>query len=68
MGLTQHYDDLPMHWVGDWAGRRAALTPQRTALYDSFTKQTYTFQDIDDRACRVGTYLSDVLGLSLIHI
>ena len=42
MGLTQHYDDLPMHWVGDWAGRRAALTPQRTALYDSFTKQTYT--------------------------
>ncbi|MBK7543680.1 MAG: AMP-binding protein [Candidatus Competibacteraceae bacterium] len=63
MGLTQHYDDLPMHWVGDWAGRRAALTPQRTALYDSFTKQTYTFQDIDDRACRVGTYLSDVLGL-----
>jgi fatty-acyl-CoA synthase len=52
-----------MNWVGDWAGRRAALTPHRTALYDSFTQKAYTFQDMNDRACRVGVYLSDVLGL-----
>jgi fatty-acyl-CoA synthase len=63
MGFIQNYDDLPMNWVGDWAGRRAALTPHRTALYDSFTKKAYTFQDLNDRACRVGTYLADVLGL-----
>ena len=63
MGFIQHYDDLPMNWVGDWAGRRAVMTPHRTALYDSFTQQTYTFQDMNDRASRVGTYLTDVLGL-----
>ena len=63
MGFIQNYDDLPMNWVGDWSGRRAALTPHRTALYDSFTQKTYTFQDLDDRACRVGTYLTDRLGL-----
>lgn len=63
MGAIQNYDDLPMNWVGDWAGRRAALTPHRTALYDSFTRQSYTFQQMNDRACRVGAYLTDVLGL-----
>lgn len=63
MGPIENYDALPMNWVGDWAGRRAALTPYRTALYDSFTKETYTFQDMNDRALRVGTYLADVLGL-----
>ncbi len=63
MGPIQNYDDLPMNWVGDWAGRRAALTPCRTALYDSSTKKTFTFQDMNDRARRVATYLSDVVGL-----
>ncbi|MFO1421352.1 MAG: AMP-binding protein [Candidatus Competibacteraceae bacterium] len=63
MGFIQNYDDLPMNWVGDWAGRRAVMTPHRTALYDSFTKKAYTFQDMNDRAGRVGTYLTDVLGL-----
>lgn len=63
MGFIQNYDDLPMNWVGDWAGRRAVMTPHRTALYDSLTKKVYTFQAMNDRACRVGTYLTDVLGL-----
>jgi len=53
-----------MNWVGDWAGRRAALTPNRTAVYDSFTRTAHTFQELNDRACRAGTYLRDVLGLS----
>ncbi|MBF0561923.1 MAG: acyl--CoA ligase, partial [Alphaproteobacteria bacterium] len=52
-----------MDWVGDWAGRRAALTPHRTALYDSFTKKSYTFQEMNERACRVGNYLTGTLGL-----
>ena len=63
MAFIQNYDDLPMNWVGDWAGRRAALTPHRIALYDSFTQKTYTFQEMNHRACRVGTYLTDALGL-----
>ena len=63
MGCNQTYDDLPMNWVGDWAGRRAALTPNRTALYDSFTQKTYSFKDMNERACRVGAYLADGLGL-----
>ncbi len=62
MGSIQ-YDDLPMNWVGNWAGRRAALTPNRTALYDSFTRKSYSFQDMNERACRVGAYLLDTLGL-----
>jgi fatty-acyl-CoA synthase len=64
MGSIGNYDALPMNWVGDWAGRRAALTPRRTALYDSFTRKSYTFEEMNDRACRVGAYLTDSLGLS----
>ncbi|HAO34410.1 MAG TPA: long-chain fatty acid--CoA ligase, partial [Candidatus Competibacteraceae bacterium] len=63
MGFIPHYDDLPMDWVGDWAGRRAALTPRRTALYDSSTQKSYSFEDMNDRACRVATYLADTLAL-----
>ncbi|MGZ8996622.1 MAG: AMP-binding protein, partial [Rhodospirillales bacterium] len=63
MPAIQNYDDLPMTWVGDWAGRRAALTPNRTALYDSFTGKSYTFREMNERACRVGAYLADVLSL-----
>lgn len=63
METTRNYDYLPMDWVGDWAGRRATLTPYRTALYDSATQQSFTFQEMNERACRVGSYLADVLGL-----
>lgn len=59
MGLIANYDDLPMNWVGDWAGRRAALTPHRMALYDSATQKTYTFQEMNERACRTSTWLAD---------
>lgn len=44
MESIQNYDDLPMNWVGDWAGRRMALTPHRTALYDSFTQRPTPFR------------------------
>lgn len=63
MGTIEHYDDLPMTWVGDWAGRRAALTPDRTALYDSFTGVRYSYAEMNARACRVGVYLADTLQL-----
>ncbi|HET8702159.1 MAG TPA: AMP-binding protein [Nitrococcus sp.] len=57
------YDQLPMDWVGDWAGRRRALTPDRIAVVDADAGKTYTFAALDERANRVGTYLRDVLGL-----
>ena len=63
MAGHQHYEELPMNWVGDWAGRRAALTPDRHILYDSYSGLSYTCRDLDDRANRVGTWLRDVLGL-----
>ncbi len=64
MAFERNYDDLPMDWVGNWAGRRAALTPNRTALFDSFTRASYSYAEMNDRACRVGAYLADVLGLA----
>ena len=63
MGIPNNYDDFKMNWVGDWAGRRATLTPSFPAIYDSFTKRQYTFKEINDRANRVGAYLVDTLGL-----
>lgn len=63
MPAPQHYDDLPMNWVGDWAGRRAALTPRRIAIYDPATDQRYTYAQMDERANRVGTWLTETLGV-----
>lgn len=63
MEPIRNYDTLPMNWVGDWAGRRAALTPNRTAVYDSFTKRSFTCREMNERACQVGTHFADVLGL-----
>jgi len=63
MSLPQSYDDVPMEWVGDWSGRRALITPHREALYDSLTGERYTYQQLDERAKRIGTYLVDELNL-----
>lgn len=63
MAGPMHYDDLPMAWVGDWAGRRAAITPRRVALYDAATDTRYTYGEMNERANRVGTWLVDTLGL-----
>ncbi len=63
MRLPGNYDDVKMNWVGNWAGRRAMLTPNYPALYDSFTERQYTFKEMNARANRVGTYLVDILGL-----
>ena len=62
MSTPIQYDDLPMYWIGDWAGRRAAVTPRRVALLDAATDCRYTYAEMNDRACRVGTYLTDRLG------
>ncbi|MFO7858933.1 MAG: class I adenylate-forming enzyme family protein [Ectothiorhodospiraceae bacterium] len=64
MATEPDYDKLPMDWIGDWAGRRAALTPQRTAVLDADSGTRLNYAELDARARRVGAWLSDVAGLA----
>ncbi len=63
METCPDYDELPMDWVGDWIGRRAALTPHRPAVFDSATGQRHSYADLDSRANRAGAFLRDELRL-----
>jgi fatty-acyl-CoA synthase len=47
-------------WIGDWAGRRAILTPKNEAFYDNMERQHYTFQDINYRANQLARVLADL--------
>ncbi len=49
----------PYDWVGDLAGRRAALTPDRVGLRDLATGDAYTYADLDRRATRTARLLAD---------
>jgi len=44
-------------WIGDWAGRRAVLTPNREALFDNIEKHLYTFNDLNLRANKLARVL-----------
>ncbi len=44
-------------WIGDWAKRRALLSPNHEALYDNIEKKLYTFKDLDLRANRLARLL-----------
>lgn len=57
------YDDLPMDWVGNWSGRRRALSPERRAVTDTATGRTWTFRELDERANRVGSWLTETAGV-----
>lgn len=63
MFAPDNYETLPMHWVGDYAGRRAAITPRRCAIFDAATGKRYSYAEMNERAKRVGTYLTKTLGL-----
>ncbi|MFQ5864635.1 MAG: AMP-binding protein, partial [bacterium] len=63
MTLPVHYDAIEMHWVGDWIGRRAFITPKREAVYDTGSERRFTYSELNDRANRVGAYLLDTLTL-----
>ena len=56
-------DQRPMNWVGDWAGRRRCLTPDRIALVDPERNLQLTYRELDDRARRWATWMVDSLGL-----
>lgn len=44
-------------WIGDWAGRRAILTPDRQAIFDNLEKKTYTYKELDIRANQLARVL-----------
>ncbi|WP_226021352.1 AMP-binding protein [Halomicrobium salinisoli] len=49
----------PQRWVGNWSGRRAALTPGGVGLVDAATGAEYTYADLDRRANRTARLLAE---------
>ncbi len=64
MSQALHPDDQPMDWVGDWAGRRRRLSPNRVALVDGDSGRRWTYAEMDERANRVANWLRDVAGVA----
>ncbi|WP_435101233.1 class I adenylate-forming enzyme family protein [Arhodomonas sp. AD133] len=58
------WNRLPMDWVGNWSGRRAALTPAREALVDVVGGRRWRYAELDAWACRLGNWLTDTLGIA----
>ncbi|MFX0062364.1 MAG: long-chain fatty acid--CoA ligase [Candidatus Hermodarchaeota archaeon] len=46
-------------WIGDWAGRRALLTPKRKAIFDAIENKRYTFAELDVQANQLARVLLD---------
>jgi len=63
MNMDEAMDHRPMDWVGDWSGRRRALTPARTALIDPGSGRELSYQQLDDRARRWAHWMIDEAGL-----
>ena len=47
-------------WIGNWAGRRALLTPGTEAVIDNQTGQRYTFDMMNKRANQAAHYLLEL--------
>jgi len=54
----------PMYWVGDWSGQRCRLTPDRLAVIEPATDRKLSYRELDERACRLGHWLQQHLGLT----
>lgn len=48
------------HWIGDWLGRRAALTPTREALFDVDNNRRYTYDALNQRGNQLANQLRKV--------
>ena len=48
----------------DWLAKRAALTPDRTALVDAATGREYTYREFDDRAGRLARFWREEWSLA----
>src|SRR6056297_2970287 len=46
-------------WVGDWSARRATLSPDRPALTDATTGESWTYAEMDARANRTARSLRE---------
>ncbi|MBS3785784.1 MAG: AMP-binding protein [Gammaproteobacteria bacterium] len=57
MNSSMMVDQCPMSWVGDWAGRRAALTPDRLALIDAQSGTHWRYKDLNQAANRLAQHL-----------
>ncbi|MFX1435433.1 MAG: class I adenylate-forming enzyme family protein [Promethearchaeota archaeon] len=44
-------------WIGDWAKRRAILTPNREAIFDNIENKLYTYKHLDLRANKLARVL-----------
>jgi len=44
-------------WIGDWAGQRASLTPERVAIYDNLEDKTFTYKELNIRANKLARVL-----------
>jgi fatty-acyl-CoA synthase len=44
-------------WIGDWAGRRAILSPNKEAIYDNTQDKRYNFNDLNLRANKLARVL-----------
>ena len=51
--------DRDFSWIGDWAGRRALLTPKKEAIYDNMSKKRYTYEELNFRANQLARVLVD---------
>jgi fatty-acyl-CoA synthase len=49
----------PYDWVGDWAGRRAQLSPDSVGLRDVATGERYTYRELNRRANRTARLLRE---------
>lgn len=52
-----------MDWVGDWAGRRRALTPARTAVIEPQTGRQLDYASLDERVSRLAGWMRAEAGL-----
>jgi non-ribosomal peptide synthetase component F len=57
----------PPGWVGQWADRRARLSPDRVGLVDATTDREFTYAELHGRANRTARHLADGVG-SLRHV
>ncbi|MFX1310016.1 MAG: AMP-binding protein [Promethearchaeota archaeon] len=44
-------------WIGDWAYRRALLSPNQEAIFDNIEKKLYTYKDLNLRANKLARVL-----------
>jgi fatty-acyl-CoA synthase len=50
-------------YIQDWLGRRAQLTPEKTALIEAATGARFSYAELNERATRLANHLRNVCGV-----